>query len=96
MRVGELNALIDLVDGPLGQVDRLITMPALVRIRHPQVIQSLLQMTPGVHHMRLVGKCGTRAENGKTYCDSSGNKQPKLGDVQLRPFLEPPTAKAGS
>jgi hypothetical protein len=35
MRVGVLNALIDLVDGPSDQVGRLITMPALVRLRHP-------------------------------------------------------------
>lgn len=81
MGVGELNALIDLVDGPLDQVYRLITMPALVRHRRPQVVQTLLQMTPGVEHMGLVGRCRTRAENAETdYRDSSGNDRLELGD----------------
>src|SRR5579875_187174 len=82
IRVGVLDALIDLIDSLVDEVDCLLPVAALVGLRLLQFVDRLLQMVPGIDHVNLNGVGGAGAQDSET-CrrDDSGNHQPKLGNL---------------
>jgi hypothetical protein len=81
VQIGELDALVDLVDRPVGQVDRYIAVATFVRIGRLQLKQSFIKAVSGVDHVGLegIGRAGAcEAEAGRG--SDARDRQTKLSD----------------
>jgi hypothetical protein len=86
--VGELDALVDLINGLLDQVNRLITMAAFVWVCLLQLRQTLLQIVSRVDHMSLNRIRSASTQNTESPCgNNAGGDQLKPRDIHLEASL---------